>query len=229
MGVTLPFKKKKPHKTREGKIGLTLAAHNIDTVIDVGANNGQTHGYLRMGGFMGDVISIDPLPALQEKLQAMASKDPKWRVLPPLALGDHDGECVINISEASDMSSVLDATDDLLKALPKTRVEKTATVPMKTLDTLYNELELESKQVFIKMDTQGFEMPILQASPATLAKVQGLQLEMSLFELYKGETLMDEIMAFLKEHGFKPHMIIENNFSRRLNRQLQVDGIFFKD
>ena len=34
------FKKPKPHKTREGKIGLTLATHNIDTIIDIGANTG---------------------------------------------------------------------------------------------------------------------------------------------------------------------------------------------
>lgn len=177
----------------------------------------------------GEIISVEPLPALQENLQNLARKDPLWRVLPPLAIGDQDGECTLNVSEASDMSSVLDATDDLMKALPKTRVENTITVPMKTLGTLYSELGLEGQNVFVKMDTQGFEMPILRASVATLDKIQGLQLEMSLFELYKGETLLDEIMGFLKEAGFKPHMLIENNFSRRLNRQLQVDGIFFKD
>ncbi len=227
--MILPFKKKKPHKTREGKIGLTLKAHGIETVIDIGANRGQTHDNLRMGGFTGPIISVEPLPALQDELQAKAAKDPLWTVLPPLALGDHNGECTMNVSEASDMSSLLPSSDALMTALPRTRTVENVTVPMKTLDALYEELNLTGKKVFVKMDTQGYEMPILHHAPQTLEQAAGLQLEMSLFELYEGETLFDEIIAFLKEKGFKAHMLIETNFSRKLNRQLQVDGIFFKD
>lgn len=52
---------------------------------------------------------------------------------------------------------------------------------------------------------------------------------MSLLELYKGETMFDEIIAFLKNAGFTPHMLVETNFSRRLNRQLQIDGIFYRE
>ncbi len=227
--MIIPFKKKKPHKTREGKICLTLQAHSVDTVIDIGASVGSTHRNLRNGGFCGDIISVEPLPALQAGLQEQAAKDPRWSVLPPLALGDKNGECEINMSESSDLSSLLPASNALTQALPRSQVVETVNVEIKTLDTLYAELGLEGKKVFIKMDTQGYEMPILRAAPETLKAISGLQVEMSLFELYSGETLFDEIIAFLKEAGFRPHMLIETNFSRRLNRQLQVDGVFFRD
>ena len=117
----------------------------------------------------------------------------------------------------------------LMQALPATKVTGTVRVPMKTLDTLYGELALEGKSVFVKIDTQGFEMPILRGAPESLRKIKGLQIEMSLFELYKGETMFDEIIAFLKSAGFTPHMLVETNFSRHLNRQLQIDGIFYKE
>lgn len=227
--MILPFKKKKPHKTREGKIALTLKAHAIDTVIDIGANNGQTRDYLRFGGYEGDIISVEPLPALQRTLQNKAKRDPCWSVLPPLAIGDHDGTCLMNVSEASDMSSALPSSSALMSALPKTRVVEQVEVPMKTLDTLLSDLNLEGRNVFVKMDTQGYEMRILENAPMALPALKGLQLELSLFELYEGETLYDDIIAFLKTRGFHAHMIVENNFSRKLNRQLQVDGIFYKD
>ncbi len=222
-------KNKKPHKIREGKINITLENHNIDTVIDIGANIGQTHDNLRKYGFTGDIISIEPLPTLQDLLQEKAKKDSKWQVLKPLALGDRNGECEINISKSSDLSSLLPSSKELLKALPKTEVIDKATVPMKTLDSLYGELNLENKRVFIKMDTQGYEMNILKNAPQTLDTIIGLQVEMSLFPLYEGEVLFDEIISLLKLYNFTPHMLIETNFSRKLKRQLQIDGIFFKD
>ncbi len=222
-------RKPKPHKTRDGKIGITLTAHNIDTIIDIGANIGQTRDLLRENGFNGDIISVEPLPSLQDMLQEKAKTDPKWQVLEPLALGDHNGECEINISESSDMSSLLPASKELITALPRTNVTGKATIPMKTLNTLYQELNLENKRVFIKMDTQGYEMKILECAKETLDKIIGIQVEMSLFPLYEGEVLFDEVIALLKQNGFTPHMLIETNFSRKLKRQLQIDGIFFKD
>lgn len=222
-------KKQKPHKTPEGKVVITLQNHDIDTVIDIGANIGQTGENLRKWGYKGDIISVEPLPSLQETLKEKAANDPKWIILPSLALGETNKDIEINISESSDMSSILETSDELLEALPKAKAINNVTIPMKTLDALYKELNLDGKKVFIKMDTQGYEMNILKHGEEALKQATGLRLEMSLFEVYKGETLMADIMMFLKERGFNPHMIWETYFSRKLNRQLQADGVFYKD
>lgn len=215
--------------TRDKQVVMTMAAHGIDTVIDIGANKGQTRDMLRGAGFEGDIISLEPIPSLYELLQSKAKSDPKWTILKPLAIGENEGECQVNVSQAPDMSSLLASTAALLQAFPKTRVTETVTVPMKTLDQLYESLNLGGRKVFIKIDTQGYEMPILKSGPKALAQAAGLQIEMSLFELYKGEALFDEIIGFLKGKGFRPHMLFEIAFSRSLNRQLQVDGVFYKD
>ncbi len=219
----------KRRQTREQQIVTTMNAHGIDTVIDIGANKGQTRDALRKAGYNGNIISLEPIPSLQPLLLEKSKADSRWTILPPLALGDNDNECEINVSAAPDMSSLLGSTAALLAAFPKTRVTETVKVPMKTLDALYDSLNLQGKKVFIKIDTQGYEMPILRSGPKALQSAIGLQIEMSLFELYKGETLFDDIIAFLKDKGFRPHMLFEISFSRTLKRQLQIDGIFYKD
>lgn len=223
------LKKNKPHKNAEGRVGLTLRDHDIDCIIDIGANMGQTYDTLRRWGYKGEVISIEPLPSLQENLQEKAKKDPLWTVLPPLALGEANKDIEMNVSEATDMSSILEVSDELLTALPKSNIVTKVTIPMKTLDTLYEELNLKSKNVFLKIDTQGYEMNILRHGLNALTQMKGVRLEMSLFEVYKGEALMADVMMFMQDQGFKPHLLWETYFSRKLNRQLQADGVFYRD
>lgn len=225
----IPFKKKKPHKTREGKIVLTMQAHAIDVVIDIGANEGQTYEGLRKSGFKGRIVSVEPIPALQDRLQTMAAKDPLWDVLPPLAIGEKNGTSLLNVSHASDLSSTLTPSSALMEALPKAHITQQVEVSMKTLDTLLEDLHLDGKKIFVKIDTQGNEMVILQNAPVALETITGLQVELSLFELYEGEVLYEDVLAYLQNKGFIPHMLIETNFSRKLNRQLQIDGVFYKD
>lgn len=227
-------KKKKPHKTRDGKIALTLRAQNIDLIIDIGANKGQSRDLYREHGFTGEIISLDPVPSLQDILQAKAKKDPHWSVLPPLALGDKNGEIEFNVcDEATDLSSILPSSESLKTALPNAKNMHSVKVEMKTLDRLFEELEIShnisSKKIFIKIDAQGAEKMILESGQKALEKTHGLQVEMSLFPLYEGEALYDELLQMITKAGFQPHMLVETNFSRRLNRQLQIDGIFYKD
>ena len=50
----------------------------------------------------------------------------------------------------------------------------------------------------------------------------------SLVPLYRGEKTFEEIAAYLKAAGYDAHYIIPGYFSKKLNRQLQVDGVFFR-
>lgn len=227
--ISLPkFLKPKQRLDDEQKIVRSMIQQNIDTVLDIGANKGQTRDSLRQNGFTGEIISVEPVPALYPLLLEKSRKDPHWRVLKPLALGEQPGTCTINVSRAPDMSSLLPANARLMTAYPKTEVLETAEIPMKTLDALYEELKLENRRVLIKIDTQGYEMPILKGGANALARAHGVRIEMSLVELYEGEALYTEILHHLAAAGFAPHILIDIGYSRALSRQLQLDGVFYK-
>ena len=69
-----------------------LARYEIDFVIDVGANEGQFGQRLRQGGYKGQILSVEPIPAVRDTLDAATSADPGWTVAPPLAFGPEEGQ-----------------------------------------------------------------------------------------------------------------------------------------
>ena len=56
---------------------------------------------------------------------------------------------------------------------------------------------------FIKLDTQGTELDILLGSPDELAKISVISSEVEFIELYKGQSLFDDIIRHLRPHGFR--------------------------
>src|SRR5262245_54527233 len=72
--------------------------YNIETVIDVGANNGQYRNFLRNEvGFQGKIASFEPLPDLAESLRRRARRDdPEWSIY-ACALGRQPGGLDINV------------------------------------------------------------------------------------------------------------------------------------
>ena len=226
----MPFRlfKKKISKTTPGKLAQVLAAAEIDLVLDVGANIGQTGKSLRDAGYRGRIVSFEPVPAAHAALTQAAAQDPRWRIAPPMAIGAQDGEIELNVSEASDMSSALEASDSLMKALPKTSVREKVTVASRRLDSVLPDFLEGAKNVFLKIDTQGFERSVLNGAPETLKMVRGVQMELSLFPLYKGEETYLPFLQELHDLGMEPHMIVETNFSKTLHRQLQIDAVFMR-
>tara|TARA_A100001015_G_C14629876_1_gene571253 strand:+ start:394 stop:615 length:222 start_codon:yes stop_codon:yes gene_type:complete len=55
------LKKYSVDSSYQARFKKMISFHNIDTVIDVGANIGQYGQELRRNGFQGKIISIEPL------------------------------------------------------------------------------------------------------------------------------------------------------------------------
>jgi hypothetical protein len=54
----------------------------------------------------------------------------------------------------------------------------------------------------LKIDTQGFEWQVLDGALLTLSNINGILLEVSLLEIYKGQKLWRDLVDRLENCGF---------------------------
>lgn len=213
----------------EARVFRQLKVHDIDTVIDVGANDGGYGRFLRNGGFQGNILSFEPLLDAHSRLVQAAAADSAWYIAPRLAIGNEDGEIEINVAGNSTSSSILPMKALHADAAPQSRYVSVERVRISRLDTFSHPVLDRAKLILLKIDTQGYEMPVLQGADHLLARVSGLQLEMSLAPLYEGQALYRQIIDWLAERGFSLWNVIPGFTDPVSGRMLQMDGIFFKD
>src|SRR5687768_2156428 len=86
----------------------------VDTVLDVGANEGGYRHFLRAhAGYRGRIVSFEPVSTAYAALAHAAVADPAWRG-EQVALGDRDGRFDINVCKRSTMSSFLQRDSETL-------------------------------------------------------------------------------------------------------------------
>jgi len=205
-----------------------LESYGIDTVLDVGANAGQFGRQLRRDlGYARRIISFEPLASAFAQLAARACGDAAWQVF-NFAIGDAAAKREINVAANSQSSSLLRMLPSHVKAAPHAGVVGTEVIEIRTLDSLFGELCRSARNVYLKIDTQGYESKVLKGAESSLARIDTVQLEMSLVPLYEGELLLNEMCALLSGKGYTL-VALENGFSDSVSGQLlQVDGIFHR-
>lgn len=207
-----------------------LNYYKIDLVFDVGANCGQYAKLLRECGYLGKIISFEPLSSIYSQLLILSRKDSLWEIAPRTAIGDRDGEIIINIANNSVSSSVLEILDSHSKAAPESVYINSENVKLSRLDQVGKEYihKNKSETIFLKIDVQGFEKQVVQGATDILPLIKGIQLELSLVPLYKDQVLFEEMLHILKNKGYNLHSIIPGFTDPETGRMLQIDGIFFK-
>ena len=217
-----------PQTTHEAALARLLAVREIDTVLDIGANEGQYATMVRRAGFRGKIISFEPLAEAHSKLRQAAARDPLWTVAPRMALGDHEGSLVMHVAANGVSSSALSMLDAHLQAAPESAYIGCETVPVSRLDTVAEDMRVGGQNLFLKIDVQGFEPKVLEGAPRLLDRTQGVQLELSLVPLYEGETLFLSQVDCLARKGFELWGLMPGFIDKKTGRTLQVDGIFFR-
>ena len=207
----------------------SLGYHQIDLILDVGANIGQYGKLLRRLGYKGKIISFEPLSSAYSQLQAVSNQDSLWEVAPRTAIGNEDSQITINISANSQSSSVLNILDSHLDAASNSTYVDSEKVKLHRLDTIaLDYLKQDADSVFLKIDVQGFEKQVLEGATNILPQIKGIQTEMSLIPLYQGQLLYQETIALLDELGYELYSVIPGFADSKTGRLLQMDGIFFK-
>lgn len=101
-------------------------------------------------------------------------------------------------------------------------------VKVRRLDALDEPIIREAKRIYLKIDTQGFEKPVLLGARGIMDKIVGIQLEMSVVPLYDGQALFQELLTWLDDAGFEMWGVVPGFMNRTTGRMLQFDGIFYR-
>jgi len=134
----------------------------------------------------------------------------------------------INVAGNSASSSILDMMDSHKLAAPHSQYIDTEKVPLRRLDSLTEDYRDKYSNIFIKIDTQGYEHFVLEGAVKTLESVMGIQLELSLVPLYEGQLLYDDLVEKMELLGFNIWDISIGLIDPKSGRLLQVDIVFFR-
>jgi FkbM family methyltransferase len=182
-----------------------FALLSIGLVIDVGANAGQFRDLLRTQvGYRGRIASFEPNLELARSLQARAKADPSWEVM-GTALGSAAGEAEFNIMADNQFSSFLAPRhDEVARFKDMNVVREQARVQIVTLDSVMPELTERhaSRGVFLKLDTQGYDLEVLKGASASLPRIAALQTEAALRPIYAGAPSDRAVIDYAAAHGF---------------------------
>jgi FkbM family methyltransferase len=183
-----------------------LLAHlEIDCVLDVGANVGQYHDFLRNKVlYEGTIVSFEPVSHHVAALRERAQADSDWHI-EAYALGAREGSLSINVMVSDQFSSFLEPDNSQVKDFDGLNVPcRTEAVAVKTVDGVLPVLRerLGFRRPYLKLDTQGFDIEVLEGARHSLPGIPALQSEASVIGIYKGMPGYMETIRYLGGQGF---------------------------
>ncbi|MEE3715590.1 FkbM family methyltransferase [Tumidithrix elongata RA019] len=173
-------------------------------VIHIGAHEGQELvSYSAMG--ITPILLIEANPNIFEDLQiyaqSFANRDKITCV--NCAISNTNGMANFHITSYDQSSSLLPLKQHR-EIYPTIEEVAQIEVPLKTLDTLLEELDCNPSLFnILNIDIQGAELLALQGAIKTLACIEAINIEVSYVELYAGGAFVWEIDRFLEQYGFE--------------------------
>jgi FkbM family methyltransferase len=176
----------------------TLDCLKINVFLDVGANKGFFAKHLRQCGYAGEILSFEPIRSDCEHIRQRARNDPKWKVF-NYGLGNEDGDRTFNINLTVGRETVLSSF------LPyKDGNSTTTAVQIKRLDSVLPDfIDISKARIFLKMDTQGFDLEVVKGAAKCLDRIVGLQSEIAVIQSYEGMPSYTDSLEYYHSLGFK--------------------------
>ena len=203
--------------------------YKIDLVFDIGANVGQYATGIMDAGYKHKVVSFEPLSSARAIINKKSNGFPNWSVAPRCAIGSKKEEIEINISANSVSSTLLNMLDSHIDGAPESKIIGKEKVQVFPLDEIGPGYIGNAKNIFLKIDVQGFEQEVLKGAGEMVAKATGIEMEISLVPLYENQTwLLPQILEYMAEKGFVLTSIVPAFTDNKTGKVLQCNGIFYR-
>lgn len=163
--------------------------HGIGTVIDVGASNGSWTIKAKRYFPTAQFLLFEPLQERREELRKLQTQLGFIHI--SSAAGAVRGSTSFRVDSALDGSGAADAGE------PGTRI-----VPVETIDDVVDDKQLKGPYL-IKLDTHGYELPILEGATHVLGDSQFLIIEAYNFKLTSNCVRFHELCDWLELKGFR--------------------------
>lgn len=229
---------------RDSKPGLDLSARPLGFV-DVGARGG-VHDLVAPIARLTAVLGFEPdLEACAELNQRLAEKS-QWaatRFL-PMALAQAAGPAVLHLCEAPTNHSLRPVNKAFAERYNIVKFAQTGRFELETqaLDHVLFNTPPDDRPwgEFIKLDTQGTELEILEGAQRMLdERCVAAFIEVEFCQIYEDQKLFSKVERFLRECGFSffgfhsTHERARKTLDKRRfagrERLLHADAVFFKD
>ncbi|THD09548.1 FkbM family methyltransferase [Metallibacterium scheffleri] len=169
-------------------------------VVDIGANRGQFALAARHVFPDARIDSFEPLPAPAAIFSKVFAGDGRVR-LHPYAVASTSGKAPIHVSARDDSSSLLPIGSEQDRIFPGTAEVAIAHIEMRRLEDVLQRADIAAPAL-LKLDVQGYELQALRGCETLLDAFAWVYCECSFVELYEGQALADEVIAWLRERGF---------------------------
>jgi FkbM family methyltransferase len=175
----------------------------VNHVVDVGANTGQFGQNLR-AIYSGKISSFEPVSSTFQRLAATAAADENW-IAYQFALGSKAGTETIHVSTMSEFSSFLKTNDYCATRFGEEAiVTREESITIRRLDDVLEETapKNEIQKIYLKLDTQGYDIEVFEGLGDRLKDVVALQSEMSLIPIYENMPHWTDCIRMYEKAGF---------------------------
>lgn len=181
----------------EAAFGRLASTHPVRTVIDVGASDGRWSMSARRHFPNASFLLIE------------AQSNPHEAALERLSERVPNSHYVLAAAGNQPGTVHFDASDAFSGAASEQPFEQNdLVVPMTTVDAEVDRLGLQAP-FLLKLDTHGFEVPIFEGAPRTLAHTSLIVVEAYNFVLRPGSLRFHELCSYLEERGFRPIDLVD--------------------
>lgn len=213
------------HRVLAGAEHRTVLARELLVVVDIGANRGQFALAVRRWARKARVISFEPLPGPAAVFRRVFSGDAAV-VLHVAAVGSRTERGTMHVSARDDSSSLLPISPLQSEMFPGTGEVATVDVSVAPLDTFVTAEDIAAPAM-LKLDVQGFELDALIGCESLLPCFDWVYCECSFVELYSGQKLAADVIAWLAARGFNLKGIFNPAYDA-VGQTVQADFLFGK-